>query len=252
MHIAGKTILVTGGARRIGAEIVRKLASLGANVAIHCNRSLDAAKALAAEIEHDFNVSAWVLQQDLAEEDAGEALFLATLDATGGRLDVIVNSASEYAVKSAEEMTDEDLRRAKRIHVDSATALIQCIAGLPGDSSKAVVNILDARIDRGDDPMHAPYMLAKRWLAESSRVLALEFAPRVRVNCVAPGAVLQADNETPADIECFAKFNPMNAIGTPAEVAECVVFLLSMDFICGQTLFYDGGYHLRPYPPLEP
>lgn len=246
MRIAGKTILVTGGARRIGAEIVRNLASHGANVAIHCNRSLDAATALAGEITREFNVSAWVIRQDLAVEDAGDALFAAAIAATGGRLDVIVNSASEYAVKSAEEMTDDDLLRARRIHVDSATALIRCLAGMPGDSPKAAVNILDARIERGDDPGHAPYMLAKRWLAESSRALAFELAPRLRINCVAPGAVLQADHEAPADIECFAKFNPMNAVGKPAEVAECVAFLLSMDFICGQTLFYDGGYHLRP------
>lgn len=245
MDLRGKTVLVTGGARRIGAAIVRALAAEGANVVIHCNRSIDAAQALAADLRRSCAIEAFVVRRDLSEAGAGDSLFDETLEATGGRLDAIVNSASEYAVSAAATPSEEELIRAMRMHVDAPVALLRRLAGTAETARKAAVDILDARIARGDDKAHAAYMAAKRRLAALSPGLALELAPRVRLNSVAPGAVLEGDGESRAGFARLAAFNPMNALGAPEGLADCVLFLLRSDFVAGQILFYDGGYHLR-------
>ncbi|MBR0057342.1 MAG: SDR family oxidoreductase, partial [Kiritimatiellae bacterium] len=99
----------------------------------------------------------------------------------------------------------------------------------------------------GDDAAHAPYMAAKRRLAALSRTLALELAPRLILNCVAPGAVLEPNGAGRDALLRLAPFNPMRAVGTPEGLAACVVFLLRQDFVAGQVLFYDGGRHLRDF-----
>lgn len=245
MVLCGKTVLVTGGARRIGAAIVRALAAEGASAVIHCNRSVGAAEALAAELRRIHSVEAFVVQRDLSAPDAGDALFEDVVKATGGRLDAIVNSASEYAVSAAETISEAESARAMRIHVDAPVALLRRLAEMAGEPRKAAVNILDARIAHGEDKTHAAYMAAKRRLASLSSVLALELAPRVRLNSVAPGAVLEGDGESREDFARLAAFNPMGILGTPEGLADCVLFLLRSDFVAGQILFYDGGYHLR-------
>lgn len=245
MPLSGKTILVTGGARRIGAAIVRELAARGANVVIHCNKSVEAAQALAKELSEKHGVSLQVVPRDLSVEGAGESLFNGALEATGGRLDGVVNSASEYAEGQAGQLPDEAVCRSVRIHAEAPEALLRRLAAMPGDDQKVAVNILDCRVARGDDATHAPYLVGKRRLAERSRALALELAPRLRLNCVAPGAVLESEGQSREDFLRLADFNPMRAVGNPSGLADCVAFLLATDFICGQTLFYDGGYSLR-------
>ena len=103
---------------------------------------------------------------------------------------------------------------------------------------------MDARIGSFDSA-HAAYMLSKQSLANLTRDLALELAPRVRVNAVAPGAVLEEDGAPRESLLRLAAFNPMGQVGNPDDLAEAVLFLLGSDFITGQTLFYDGGYNLR-------
>lgn len=243
MQLKGRTILVTGGARRIGAAIVRAVASAGANVVIHCNKSRTEAEAL-AEVIRAAGVGAWVVEADLAGPGAGDRLFKAALAAAGGRLDGVVNSASEYLESTVDTMTVADIERECRIHVAAPLELVRRLASMPGGDAKTAVNILDARLGAGD-PAHAAYMLAKQSLAALTKTLALEYAPRTRVNAVAPGAVLQAPGAPEAELKRLADFNPLKAVGNPAGLAECVLFLLRADFVTGQTLFYDGGYHLR-------
>ena len=95
------------------------------------------------------------------------------------------------------------------------------------------------------DSGHAAYHLSKRMLLTLTRMLAVELAPAVRVTAVAPGAVLQPDGAPASELERLAQFNPLRAHGSPEGVAECVRFLLASDFVTGQVLFYDGGYHLK-------
>lgn len=244
MELAGKVALVTGGARRIGAAIARSLAAAGADVAIHCNRSDADAHALASELSSTHGVRTWVFRRDFSVPDAAEALFEDLIAATGERLDIVVNSASEYARTGAGGADAAALARAMRIHVEAPEALLRLLAGAGGADEKAAVNILDARVAGGEDAAHAAYLAAKRRLAELSRELAQELAPRLRLNCVAPGAVLEEDGAGRDSLLRLAAYNPMCAVGSPEGLAECVLFLLRQDFIAGQVLYYDGGRHL--------
>ncbi len=231
-------ILVTGAAKRIGAAIARTLADAGANVAVHYRSSANAAQALVEELRAK-GTNAFAIQADLARPETMDDFFDAILKRTGGRLDGIVNNASLYARTGSPEAA-----QCRAIHVLSPLALIRRFAALPHPNGGAVVNILDTRIATAD-PDHADYLAAKRDLAGKTIALARELAPAVRVNAIAPGAVLQEDGMPVSALERLSAFNPLKAHGSPEGLASCVRFLLECDFITGQTILYDGGYWIR-------
>ena len=107
-----------------------------------------------------------------------------------------------------------------------------------------IVNLLDSRIT-DYDAEHAAYHLSKRMLATLTRMMALEFAPRVRVNAVAPGLILPPPGEDDGYLERLKRTNPLERHGEPADVAEAVLFLARSLFVTGQTIFVDGGRHMR-------
>lgn len=239
MSLRGKYILVTGGARRIGAAISRRLAALGANVAIHCRSSLHEAEELAASLR-ETGVDSFAVQADFSSEsDFDAASFLdSVLSRTGGRLYGLVNNASLYA-----RTASADAAFCHAVHVAAPVGLIRALASLTGNDVASVVNILDTRISSAD-PSHTEYLEAKRALAELTPSLALELAPRVRVNGVSPGIVLTEDGAEPSELSRLSRFNPLLTHGSPEGLAECVAFLLSSDFITGHIIRYDGGYSL--------
>lgn len=236
-----RCILITGGARRVGAAIVQELAGAGADVVIHCHRSRREAEMLAAQVRAGGR-HAWVVAGDLGDPDALDPLMDRVLTATDGRLDGLVNNASSYPVSQVRTVQAQELDASVRLHGFAPLVLARRLAALGRPGS--VVNVLDARITMYDAE-HAAYHLGKRMLDSITRMLALELAPRIRVNAVAPGAVLPMDHEDASTLERLAAFNPLGRHGSPAGVAACVRFLLAADFITGQTLFYDGGYHLK-------
>ena len=226
-----KHVLVTGGARRIGRAISLMVAANGGMPVIHCNESVDEAERLKNEIAASGG-EARVVRADLSRTETMDALFDEILSKTGGRLDAIVNNASLYAPTGQGAAC-------RSIHVLSPLALIRRLAAM-GDG-KAVVNILDTRVR---DDAHAEYMAAKNELRDLTISLARELAPAVRVCGVAAGAVLQEDGHPVSELERLAAFNPLHAHGTPEGLAECVRFLLETDFMTGEIIHYDGGYHL--------
>lgn len=249
MNLAGKTVLVTGGARRIGAAIVRRLASLGANVVIHCNRSVGEAEALAASLRASCGVKAPVLRRDLSAPGAAGALFADAL-AAAGDIYAIVNSASLYAPTGAPADSPAFRAAMMRLHADVPMALARLLAARPrraGEKPRAVVNILDCRIC-SSDPAHAEYLDSKKALAAATASAALELAPGLRLNAVAPGAILAQDGEPAENFARLAQFNPLRTTGTPDDIADAVAFLIGCDFVTGQTVFVDGGYHLLRAP----
>ncbi len=238
MDLKGRYILVTGAAKRIGAAIARNLATAGANVAIHYNASANAARALAEELRA-CDTDAFTLQTDLARPETTDFFFDALLARTGGRLDGLVNNASVYAPTASPEAAC-----CRAIHLLSPLALIRRFAALPHPAGAAIVNILDTRIRTGD-PAHAEYLESKRELAARLPGLARTLAPAIRVNAVAPGAVLQEEGQPVSALERLAAFNPLQTHGSPEGLAACVRFLLETDFITGECLHYDGGHWLR-------
>jgi pteridine reductase len=239
--LAGRHILVTGGARRIGAAIVRELARAGAHVVIHCRESAEAAQATAREARA-CGVQAWVVTADLADPADVERCMDAVLVATGGKLDGLVNNASHYPPSHLLSVPPYEIEDSLRLHAVAPLLLARRMAALGGTGD--IVNVLDARMTMYDAD-HAAYHLGKRMLLTLTSMLALELAPRFRVNAVAPGAVLQPDGEPAAELERLAAFNPLQRHGSPQGVADCVRFLMTCDFMTGQTLYYDGGYHLK-------
>ncbi len=241
MNLLGRHILVTGAAKRIGAAIARSLADAGAIVIVHYRSSQAEAEALALELRASGS-DAFAITADLAHPETMDSFADALLSRTGGRLDAIVNNASLYAPTGS-----DGAAQCRAIHVLSPLVLIHRLARLPHPTGPAaVVNILDTR---AADPAHAEYLAAKHELGRLTGDLARELAPGVRVNAVAPGAVLQEDGQPGTELERLARFNPLRAHGNPEGLAQCVRFLLENDFITGEVIHYDGGYHVRDAAP---
>jgi hypothetical protein len=238
---AGTVALVTGAALRLGAAISRRLAAGGADLVLHCRASREAAEELAAEVRAAGR-RAWVLAADLDDPAMAEALLPRAAEAAGGPVTVLVNNASIFPRDRVTDFTLADLEHNLRVNTWAPLVLSRALAaqGEPG----VVVNLLDCRIHDYDEE-HAAYHLSKRMLFSLTRMTALEFAPRVRVNAVAPGLILPPPGEDESFLERMAHTNPLHAHGSPGEVAAAVDYLVRAPFVTGQVIHVDGGRHMR-------
>jgi pteridine reductase len=242
--LAGRSALVTGGARRIGAAIARRLHAAGAAVLIHYRDSDADAARLEAELNSLRPKSAVRVKADLLAPIAPRALVAAASDAFG-RLDVLVNNASSFfpvalgAIEAShwEELVGSNLRAPLFIAQAAAAELAR--------REGAIVNIVDIHAER---PLkgYPLYSVAKAGLAALTRSLALELAPGVRVNGVAPGAIAWPEDGQfpPAERERIVATTPLQRIGSPEDIAEAVHFLACARFVTGQILAVDGGRSL--------
>ena len=239
--LSGKAALITGGARRVGAAIARRLHAAGANVLLHYRDSeADAAK-LEAELNALRPKSAARVKAELLAPIAPRALVAAARDGFG-RLDLLVNNASsffpvevgEIEASHWEELVGSNLRAPLFICQEAAPELAK--------NAGAIVNIVDIHADR---PLkgYAVYSIAKAGLAALPRSLALELAPRVRVNGVAPGAIAWPDDgQFPqAERERILATTPLARLGSPEDIAQAVHFLACAPYVTGQVVAVDGG-----------
>ena len=240
MDLHGKTALVTGAAKRLGRACALALASQGTNVVIHYNASAEEAETV-AETCRSSGARAWIVQTDLAEPDEVVDLF-ELITENWGPLDVLINNASVFEPGRIADLALEELARNVRVNAFAPLALARALAAQkrPG----AVVNFLDCRIV-GGDPDHAAYHLSKRMLFTITRMLALELAPEVRVNAVAPGLILPPTGEDDGYLRRLAHTNPLNRHGSEKDVTDAVLYLLHSDFVTGQVLYVDGGRHMK-------
>ena len=225
--LAGKSALVTGGSRRIGAAICRELAARGAGVVVHYRHSEAEAIAMNRALKH----GVFSVRGDLADPREREWVFREAAEWMG-RVDILVNNA---AVFSRDGALAADAVRA--VNVEAPLDLARRVAAQAGGG--CVIHVLDARIARPEAGPFREYAATKRELAESVARLAREWAPDTRVNGVAPGPVLAPEGarEAAGDV-------PLGRRPTPEDVARAVAFLAESDSVTGQILFVDGGQHL--------
>lgn len=233
--------LVTGGARRIGAEIVRGLHAAGWRVVLHYHRSATEAESLAAALNALRTDSVLALQADL-DDPAALAALVETAARRWGRLDGLVNNASSFYPTPLGNITETDWTHLLGSNLKAPLFLAQAAAPHLRRRGGAIVNLIDVYAER---PLkgYPVYSVAKAGLAALTRSLAVEFAPEVRVNGVSPGAILwpeqQDDGPQPADI--LAKV-PLARPGTPGDITRTVRFLLEeAPYVTGQILAVDGG-----------
>lgn len=238
--LEGRRALVTGAGRRLGREIARALAAQGASLALHCRNSEEETRALAAELAAG-GTSAAVFPADLTDSMQGAAL-VGRAVAEAGPLDILVNSASIFEEETLEEMSAGSVHR--NVDINALAPFHAARAFARQGRAGVVVNLLDTMI-RDYDRKHLPYHLSKRMLFTLTRAMAVEYAPLVRVNAVAPGLVLPPEGEDESYLRALAHTNPLNAHGCGGDVARAVLFLVESPFVTGQVIYVDGGRHLR-------
>ena len=236
-------VLITGAARRIGAAIARGLHAAGANVVLHCHRSREEAESLADTLNAARPRSCVVVQADLLDVEGLGDLVEESARAFG-RLDFLVNNASSFyptpfgaiALTEWEDLVGSNLR--------APFFLAQAAAPLLREAHGAIVNLVDIHAERPLKDFLA-YSVAKTGLAGLTRALALEMGPEVRVNGVAPGAILWPDGDehfAPGERDRIMAQTPLARIGNPEDVAGAVKYLLfDAPFVTGQVIAVDGG-----------
>ena len=236
-------VLVTGAARRIGASIARTLHAAGANVVLHCHRSRAEAEQLREELNARRVGSCAVVQADLLELAGLPALVEQSVQAFG-RLDALVNNASSFYPTPFGGIGEGEWDDLVGSNLRAPLFLSQAAAPWLREARGAIVNLVDIHAER---PLKdfVVYSVAKAGLAGLTRALALELGPEVRVNGVAPGAIVWPDGDqhfAPAEKGRITEQTPLKRIGSPEDVAGAVKYLLfDAPFVTGQILAVDGG-----------
>ncbi|HEY0445016.1 MAG TPA: SDR family NAD(P)-dependent oxidoreductase [Allosphingosinicella sp.] len=229
-----RTAIVTGGAKRIGAAIVRALAEDGWHVLIHCNRSVAEAEALAAELGN-----ARVVAAELADPAAAAAVMAGLDGLPPPRL--LVNSASRFAYDSADGFSADDFDLNQAINLRAPALLSKAFAARTGEGGGLIVNLLDAKL-AAPNPDFFTYTLTKIGLAGLTELTARAFAQRgIRVCGIAPSVTLLSG---PQSRDNFDQVHALNALRRGIDVAEIVAalrFIIATPTITGQTITLDGG-----------
>ncbi len=240
-----RVAIVTGGARRIGAAIVKSLHARDLDICLHYRGSEQAAQTLAEELEAVRPGSVCLVQAELADEAAPGAIIQAALD-TFGRIDVLINNASAFYPTPIGEATAANWDELMASNLRAPFFLSQKAAPHLSRRGGAIVNLVDIH---ALVPMqrHAVYCQAKAGLVMQTRSLAKELAPSIRVNGVAPGAILWPENEdSPEAAAAILDRIPLGHQGRPEDIAAAVTFFaLDAPYVTGQILAVDGGRMLN-------
>ena len=243
-------VLISGGSRRIGAAIARALHEAGMRVGIHYHRSRDEAEALCEELNARRPDSARTLHADLARAQSAGELVASALQAFG-RLDAVVNNAALFFPSPFGRIEPAGLEALFAVNTFAPLLLSQAAAPHLQSERASIVNIGDIHAHR-PIPSHSAYCASKAALLSLTRSLAAALAPRVRVNAVAPGAILWPEGGgDPGARRRIIDDTLLGRLGRPEDIAATVLFLLrDAPFVTGQVIDVDGGRGLRgPCPP---
>ncbi|MDP5134727.1 pteridine reductase [Rheinheimera baltica] len=238
--------LITGSAKRLGRQTAITLHNAGYNVIIHCNRSRDAADTLAKILNNQRQESAAVLQADLLDENGWQSFATDAIACFGG-LDVLVNNASSFFPTPVAQATIEHWQDLFGSNVKAPYFLSQALAPELAKRGGVIINMVDIHAEK---PLagHSLYCMAKAALLMMTKSLACELAPTIRVNGIAPGAILwppeQSVQLSEQDKAAILRQIPLQQLGSPDDIANSVLFLVQSPYITGQILAVDGGRSL--------
>jgi len=244
-NVATKTALITGGAKRIGAATTRLLHQAGYNVVIHCRLSQQTANELAEELNALRDNSAKVIQGDLNIENIYDQLIEQAYQCWN-RLDVLVNNASSFYPTPIGSITPDDWDNLINSNMKAPLFLAQAAAPYLKQTQGNIINMIDVHAKR---PMkdHPVYCAAKAGLAMLTMSLAKDLGPDIRVNGVAPGAILWPDNDISEHTKkIILERTSLKRPGEPIDIAKTILFLVrDANYITGQIIAVDGGRSLN-------
>jgi len=242
MELPGRLALVTGAGHRVGRAIAEGLAARGMDLAIHYNASDASARETAAAISRRGG-RAEIFSADLMRPGAPGTL-VADVIARMGPIDVVVNSAAVMMRTPVDDVTEADWDAMFAVNLRAPFFIAQAAARAMRERGGVIINVADlAAFETW--PAYIPHGISKAGVVQMTRALARALAPAVRVNAVAPGAVLLPDDWDDTDEERLVESTPLRRLGAPSDVVQAIIFLLEADFVTGETLIVDGGRHVR-------
>lgn len=233
-----RTALVTGAGRRVGTAIARALAAEGMNLALHYRTSREPAEALADEVRAAGG-EAVALQADLSSPEGCRGLVQGAIAALGG-IDLLVSSAASFDRVPFEDVDEAAIDRAFALNARASFSLVHAARESLRARRGSVVLITGTSASL-PYPSYLPYVLSKGAARQLMRTLAIELAPEIRVNAVAPGTVLAPEGMSQADRDALARRTLVGHLGRAEDVAEAVVYLAKASFVTGHELLVDGG-----------
>jgi pteridine reductase len=238
-RLQGQTALITGAAKRIGREIAVALAEEGVNIVIHYRSSAQEAEELHGHLAVQ-GVKSWLVRADFENAEETETLIEQSIEIAGS-LDILVNSASMLPEGTLNDVSFEDLVQNMQVNAWAPFVLSREFARRMGRGK--IVNLLDSRLN-GYDWSHVAYFLSKHVFSVLTEMTALEFAPEITVNGVAPGLILPPPGKDESYLDPLVDAVPLKRHGSPRDIAEAVIYLLKSDFMTGHVIHVDGGRHL--------
>ena len=242
-----KVCFVTGSGRRIGASIIRKFAEEGYAVLIHVSSSIQEGEALKLELIEN-GCQADLLRGDLSDEKQTEELVSNVSNHTfvreRGGLDVLVHNASVYSQMPIQELSLNTMRFLNRLHIEAPLQISQGLYASLSEVKGSIIALTDTSAGKAWNEL-SHYTSSKAGLRQLMLNLAGEYAPNVRVNCVAPGAILSAEWEH-EHFNRIVESIPLKRSGDPSDIAGAVYFFATSTYLTGQELFVDGGWSINP------
>ncbi len=243
-EVERKAVLITGGAKRIGCELALMLASKGYDIAISYNKSQEEAEKLSKKIRQDFKVRCEIFCCDLRDQKQTQILAESVLKVFPA-WNLLINNASIFNESKFLSSPDSLLEENLNIHFRSPLILSKFFAQhvlSAAIEGAQIINMLDKNIVRFNT-RYFHYLLSKKFLAEATKMLALELAPKIRVNGIAPGFILNSVNEKNPNSETqnLLQKIPLRTRGGIVDICRGIEFLLESSFVTGQIIFIDGG-----------
>lgn len=232
--------LITGGSDRIGKAVAIHLAKQGYHLVLHYNSAKEKAENLQMHIESTYKVKVELLQNNFLKENDFDRIF-EDFKKKNITIEVLVNCASDFIPSSFNERGSELFDKEMTINLKIPYLLTKAFARVFGKGN--IVNFVDTKVAK-NKTVHLDYILSKKLLKDFTKISAVELAPNIRVNAIAPGLILPPEGKDESYLLNLAKDIPLKTIGNMDEILKAFQFILDSYFFTGQILYIDGGEHL--------